>query len=272
MSIGEDTRVWPLARVLPGAEIGRDCNICDYVFIENDVVIGDRVTVKCGVQLWDSVRLEDDVFVGPNATFTNDPFPRSGVHLREYQRTRVCRGASIGANATILPGLTIGEDAMVGAGAVVTADVSTGSTVVGNPARPLTAKPSRPALMPLVTAADDRGDIAVTEFAGLPFHPERAFLVSGVPSGRIRGAHAHYRCEQFLVAASGSLHCSVTDGTALTDYTLDKPGVGLYLPVLHWAEQHHFSPDAVLLVLASHPYDRSDYITSYDKFLSVASA
>ena len=119
-----------------GAVIGSDCNICDHVFIENDVVIGDKVTIKCGVQLWDGVRLEDEVFVGPNATFANDRYPRSKVYPSEYLKTHVLRGASIGANATILPGLTIGERALVAAGSVVTRDVPAKVLVQGNPARP----------------------------------------------------------------------------------------------------------------------------------------
>src|SRR5512143_3567235 len=107
--VGAGTRVWAYAHILPGARIGRDCNICDHTFIENDVVIGDRTTIKCGVQLWDGITLEDDVFVGPNATFTNDPFPRSRQRPSAYARTVVKKGASIGANATILPGLIVGE-------------------------------------------------------------------------------------------------------------------------------------------------------------------
>jgi len=133
-SIGDGTRIWAFTHVLPGARIGNECNICDHVFIENDVIIGDRVTVKCGVQVWDGIRLEDDVFVGPNATFTNDAFPRS-KKLFELQLTIVKRGASIGANVTILPGITIGENAMVGAGAVVTRDIPPNTLVIGNPAR-----------------------------------------------------------------------------------------------------------------------------------------
>lgn len=134
--IGRNTRIWAFVHVLPGAVIGADCNICDHVFIENDVVLGDRVTVKCGVQLWDGLRVEDDVFIGPNATFTNDAFPRSRQQF-QLQQTIVRRGASIGANATILPGITIGAGAMVGAGAVVTRDVPAHALVVGNPARVL---------------------------------------------------------------------------------------------------------------------------------------
>lgn len=133
--IGDGTRIWAFAHVLPGARIGCDCNICDHVFIENDVEIGDRVTIKCGVQIWDGLRLADDVFIGPNATFTNDLFPRSKVYPEKFEQTFVARGASVGANATILAGLRIGEGAMVGAGAVVTRDVPDRAIVVGNPAR-----------------------------------------------------------------------------------------------------------------------------------------
>ena len=133
--VGEGTRVWAFAHVLPGARIGRDCNICDGVFIEGTAVIGDRVTVKNGVQVWNGIHLGDDVFVGPNATFTNDPFPRSRVWDHETPVTTIEDGASIGGNATVLPGLRIGSKAMVGAGAVVTRDVPAYAIVVGNPAR-----------------------------------------------------------------------------------------------------------------------------------------
>jgi acetyltransferase-like isoleucine patch superfamily enzyme len=134
VNIGSNTRIWAFVHILPDAVIGSDCNICDHVFIENDVVIGDRVTIKCGVQLWDGLRLADEVFVGPNATFTNDRFPRSKQSF-QLQHTIVLRGATIGANATILPGVTIGESAMVAAGAVVTKDVPPRALVAGNPAR-----------------------------------------------------------------------------------------------------------------------------------------
>ncbi|MEO8188791.1 MAG: acyltransferase [Acidobacteriota bacterium] len=133
--IGEGTRIWAFVNVLEGATIGRDCNICDGCFVENDVVVGDRVTVKSGVSLWDGVRLEDGVFVGPNASFSNDPRPRSGVHLESFPRTVVREGASLGAAATVLPGITIGRSAIVGAGSVVTRDVIDFALVYGNPAR-----------------------------------------------------------------------------------------------------------------------------------------
>lgn len=134
-NIGAGTRIWQYVVVLPGARIGSECNICSHCFIENDVVVGDRVTVKNGVQLWDGLRIEDEAFIGPNVTFTNDKTPRSRVHPEKFPVTTVCRGASIGGGAVILPGLTIGENAMVGAGAVVTHDVSPHAVVVGNPAR-----------------------------------------------------------------------------------------------------------------------------------------
>lgn len=133
--IGAETRVWQFVVILAGARIGARCNLCAHVFVEGDVIVGDDVTVKSGVQLWDGVRLGDGVFVGPNATFTNDRFPRSGARPDRFPRTLVEAGASIGGGAVILPGLTIGAGAMVGAGAVVTRDVAPGATVVGNPAR-----------------------------------------------------------------------------------------------------------------------------------------
>ncbi len=133
--IGEGTRIWQFCVVLPQAKIGEDCNICSHVFIENDVVVGDRVTVKCGVQLWNGVTLGDDAFIGPNVTFTNDRYPPSDNFSQKIERTRVGRCASIGANATILPGVSIGAGAMIGAGSVVTRDVPPGELWLGNPAR-----------------------------------------------------------------------------------------------------------------------------------------
>jgi acetyltransferase-like isoleucine patch superfamily enzyme len=133
--IGDGTRVWQFCVILKNAVIGKDCNINMNVFIENQVRIGDRVTIKPGVQIWDGVELEDDVFVGPNVTFTNDLFPRSGNKEFLLKKTMVKKGASIGANATILAGITIGENALIGAGSVVTKDVDSNTIVAGNPAR-----------------------------------------------------------------------------------------------------------------------------------------
>ncbi|WP_282041264.1 acyltransferase [Halomonas alimentaria] len=134
-TIGQKTRVWQFSVVLEGARIGENCNICAHTLIEGDVVIGDNVTVKSGVFLWDGTRIEDGVFIGPNATFTNDLFPRSKAYPDTFRGITVRQGASIGANATLLPGITIGANAMVGAGATVTADVPARAVVVGNPAR-----------------------------------------------------------------------------------------------------------------------------------------
>lgn len=133
-NIGDRSRIWQFVVVLPGAHIGSEVNICSHCFVENDVVVGDRVTIKNGVQLWDGLRLGDDVFVGPNVSFTNDRYPRSRNREADLLKTVIEDGASIGAGAVICPGLTVGAGAMVAAGAVVTKDVRPGATVVGNPA------------------------------------------------------------------------------------------------------------------------------------------
>jgi acetyltransferase-like isoleucine patch superfamily enzyme len=290
-SVGPGTRIWAFAHILPGASIGRDCNVCDGVFIENDVVVGDRVTIKPGVQLWDGARIADDVFIGPNATFTNDRFPRSRRHPPEYAQTTIQRGASVGANATILPGITIGTQAMIGAGAVVTKDVPAYAIVTGNPAvivgyasRESDAGnlpwPPVPAATPqhdrdpvravrLPDAVDLRGRIVVTEFAtSLPFRPERSFVVADVPTREIRGEHAHKACHQFLVCVSGSVVVTTDDGDRRQEFILDDPTIGLHVPPMVWASQQRFSADAVLQVYASHAYDPADYIREYSDFIA----
>jgi acetyltransferase-like isoleucine patch superfamily enzyme/dTDP-4-dehydrorhamnose 3,5-epimerase-like enzyme len=291
--VGDGTRVWAFAHVLPGAVIGRDCNLCDGVFIENDVRIGDRVTVKSGVQLWDGVSLEDDVFVGPNATFTNDAFPRSRRQPPQFLRTTVERGASIGANATILPGITIGRGAMVGAGAVVVRSVPRWAIVAGNPARivgysdaadahhaDVTLPASRAPVasestvtgvtlhrLPLIE--DMRGNLIPAEVGPLlPFAPQRLFIVLDVPSAEIRGEHAHRTCHQFLMCVRGSVNVVADDGHRRESFLLDSPRLGLYIPPRVWATQYGYSADGALLVLASEHYDGSDYIRDYDEFLA----
>ena len=294
-TVGDNTRIWAFAHVLPGARIGSDCNICDHVFIENDVSVGDRVTVKCGVQLWDGVTLEDDVFVGPNATFTNDAFPRSKHHLSAYPRTIVKRGASIGANATVLPGLTIGSQAMIGAGAVIVRDVPPNAIVVGNPARIVgyvgagKAEPASQRTLPARTepgtevratrvrgvtvhrlpfVEDMRGNLTAGEFGrSTPFDVKRYFMVLDVPSEEVRGEHAHRLCHQFLVCVRGSVSIVSEDGTNREELVLDAPNVGIYLPPMIWAAQYRYTRDAVLLVFASEHYDSSDYIREYATFL-----
>lgn len=289
--IGRGTRVWAFAHVLPGATVGEDCNICDHTFIENDVVIGDRVTIKCGVQVWDGVRIEDDVFVGPNATFTNDPFPRSREHLDAYPPTVVRSGASIGANATILPGLTIGRRAMVGAGAVVTRSVPANAVVAGNPARIVRyadargASPEASAAPPPTTGEtrldvrgvtlerrpvirDMRGNLTAREVGqGLPFEPRRYFIVHDVPTKEVRGEHAHRRLHQVLVCISGSVAVLVDDGAVRQEVALDSPELALHVPPMIWCVQYKYTADAALLVLASDVYDPNDYIRDYEQFL-----
>lgn len=133
--VPESTNIWQYCVVLPGARIGENCNICSHCFIENSVVIGNCVTVKCGVCIWDGVTLEDHVFVGANVSFTNDRYPHAKNADWKLEPTIVKRGASIGAGSTILCGVTIGEGAMIGIGSVVTKDVPAGEVWVGNPAR-----------------------------------------------------------------------------------------------------------------------------------------
>ncbi len=283
--VGEGTRIWAFAHVLAGAVIGTDVNICDHVFVENDVVIGDRVTVKSGVQLWDGVRLGDDVFVGPNASFTNDPFPRSKQYPESYSVTDVAAEASIGAGAVILPGRSIGRGAMVGAGAIVTHDVPAYAVVVGNPARIVGYVTDGPGsrrlasgvstsddrsddlLRPVRLASDLRGSLAAIEFSSLPFVPQRFFAVHGVPSKDVRGMHAHRRCQQFLVCLAGSVTCLVDDGIRRRMYDLHDPSMGLFMPAMTWGTQYGYTADAVLGVFASMPYDNSDYIRDYEQFL-----
>ncbi len=132
-NIGEDTNIWQFCVVLKNARIGKNCNICSNCFVENDVIIGDNVTVKCGVQIWDGMVVEDNVFIGPNVTFCNDRHPKSRNKDWKLEPVIIKKGASIGANATILPGVTIGENAMIGAGSVVTKDVPAHKTFIGNP-------------------------------------------------------------------------------------------------------------------------------------------
>ncbi|HLN43844.1 MAG TPA: acyltransferase [Acidimicrobiales bacterium] len=135
--VGARTRIWAFAHVLPGAVIGADCNICDHAFVEGSVRVGDGVTIKNGVQLFDGVVVEDDVFLGPNCIFTNDRNPRAAVKkgADEAVPTRLERGATVGANATVVCGTTLHAYAFVGAGAVVTRNVPAHAMVVGNPAR-----------------------------------------------------------------------------------------------------------------------------------------
>jgi UDP-2-acetamido-3-amino-2,3-dideoxy-glucuronate N-acetyltransferase len=291
--IGEGTRIWAFSHILKGAKVGANCNICDHTFIEGNVEIGNNVTVKCGVQIWDGITIENDVFIGPNVSFTNDKFPRSGHRPPSYLKTRVRSGASIGANATILPGLTIGMNAMIGAGSVVTRSVPENAIVRGNPGvivgyvnSEKYSKESSPlfsidkggqssrvkgvSIHTLPIVRDMRGDLTVGEFERhIPFRPRRFFLVFDVPSTKIRGEHAHHSCQQFLVCIRGFCSLLVDDGCNRDEFILDDNRFGVYVPPLTWGVQYKHSADALLLVFASDYYDADDYIRSYDEFLNV---
>ncbi len=293
--IGQGSRIWQFVVVLPGARIGRDCNVCSHCFIENDVVLGDRVTVKSGVQLWDGLRVGDDVFIGPNASFANDRFPRSRQKPERFLTTTLCEGASIGAGAVVLPGLQIGRNAMVAAGAVVTRSVPPNAIVVGNPAKIVgyvdaaTREPENQSRTPhagtietrvkgvtlhhLAQVADIRGRLTVGEFERtIPFAAKRYFMVFDVPSVETRGEHAHRLCHQFLICVRGSCAVVADDGTNRQEFTLDSASVGIHLPPMVWGTQYKYSPDAVLLVFASHYYDSGDYVRDYTEFRNLVGA
>ena len=292
-NVGKDTRIWAFVHILPGAQIGEDCNLCDHVFIENDVVIGNRVTIKSGVQIWDGIKIEDDVFIGPNATFTNDPFPRSKQYPETFPTTIVRKGASIGANATILPGIIIGQNAMVGAGAVVTKDIPPNAIVVGNPARivnyvsatqeteerhvlesvPLNSmRGSGMKLLKFPEISDIRGNLTFAEFPGLlPFIVNRFFIVYDVPNKHVRGEHAHKELHEVLICTRGSCSIVIDNGTNRCEVVLNQPNLGLYIPPMMWTTQYKFTSDAALLVLASDIYKAEDYIRDYDEYLKLVS-
>ena len=295
-NIGDETRIWQYCIIFPNARIGVNCNICSHVLIENDVIIGNNVTVKSGVQLWDGLRVGDGVFIGPNATFANDPFPRSKKYPEKFLKTMISNNASIGANATILPGIVIGAGAMIGAGTVVTKDVPPNAIVVGNPAVIIgyigtetgkdtveietTVKNNRnprelgvggAQLYDLPHIPDMRGSLSVAEYEkNLPFIPIRCFWIFDVPSKEIRGEHAHKELHQYLICIKGSVNVVLDDGIKRTEIVLDKPNIGLHIPPLIWGVQYKYSENSVLLVLASAAYDSDDYLRNYEEFIEYA--
>ena len=268
--IGPGSRVAAFAHILPGAVIGRDANICDHVFIENDVVI------------------DDDVFIGPNATLGS--FSRTRPASVQHAQTSIRKGATIGANAVVLPGLTVGPGAMIGAGAVVTRDVPSNAVVTGNPARivgyvdvlnvpqqatslagsekelpKLRAKGATLHHLPLIV--DLRGALTFGEVEKhLPFTPKRFFIIYDVPNMEVRGEHAHKELHEFLVCVKGSCSIMLDDGEYRDEVVLDTPSVGLHVPPKLWRVHYKYSADALTLVLASDVYKAEDYIRDYQQF------
>jgi acetyltransferase-like isoleucine patch superfamily enzyme/dTDP-4-dehydrorhamnose 3,5-epimerase-like enzyme len=283
-SIGEGTRIAAFAQIMPGAAIGRECRISSHTFIAGDVTIGDRVTIQSGVQLCDGMRVGDDVWIGPNATFSTN---RDGL-----VSTIIRKGASIGANATILTGLTIAEDVVVEAGAVVTRDVPRNAIVAGNPAcitgyagvpsaeapaleQPPAAGPTATRVqgvvlyrLPLVN--DLRGMLSFGEVGRpVPFEVKRYFLVFDVATEQVRGEHAHRTLHQFLVCVHGRCAIVADDGANRQEFLLDSPQIGIHIPPMTWAVQYKYSADGVLMALASDIYDPADYIRDYAEFLAL---
>ncbi|HEX5430581.1 MAG TPA: WxcM-like domain-containing protein [Bryobacteraceae bacterium] len=282
-SMGAGTSVGAFTQILRGARIGAGCRIGSHVLLQNGAVVGDRVTIESGVQIWAETRIEDDAFIGPNATFANRHFTEEPNRIEPVW---VKSGACVGANATLLPGITIGERAIAGAGAVVTRSVPPHAMVAGNPARIIGyigasiapapeampsrepgAHPSRVAgvtihRLPLIR--DLRGLLTVAE--PLAFEVKRYFLVFGVPSRDVRGEHAHLTLHQFMVCVHGECHLIVDDGFRKEEIVLNSPGIGVHVPPMVWAVQYRHTPDAVLMVLASDIYKPEDYIRDYSEF------
>ena len=269
--VGAGTRIWAFAHVLPRARIGRDCNICDHVFIENDVVLGDRVTVKSGVQLWDGLRVADDVFIGPNATFSNDKYPRSKQHQAEVLQTWIDRGASVGGGAVVLPGLRVGARAMIGAGSVVTHDVPPKAIVVGNPAQIVGYVDATASRAPLPDSRrPGSGDVIGNVGHGRDAAPDavRHRSARRAVGGRVPGPAA-LRAEALLPRLRRARHgrarraraprVSSVSGLcqggcqrrrrrrrAHAGDRLDRPNLGIYVPPMVWAVQYKYTPDALL--------------------------
>jgi UDP-2-acetamido-3-amino-2,3-dideoxy-glucuronate N-acetyltransferase len=284
-NVGRGTKVCAFAHVAQNASIGPGTTIGIRSNVGAGAELGAEVIIEAGAQIGARVRLEDQVCIGENATvagtaLTDDERPEPSTVIRS--------GASVGAGSTISPGVTIGPSARVLCGAVVTRSVPSNAIVSGNPAqiigyvnavndRASAAPKATPGVRTttisgvtvhqMVDVEDLRGNLSVGELGrDVPFEVKRYFLVFDVPNMEIRGEHAHVRCHQFLLCVKGSLNVVADDGQHRQEFILDRPGLGLYLPPMICATQYRYSPDAVLLVLASEHYDASDYIRDHDVF------
>lgn len=288
--VGAGTRIESFVHIAAGVTIGTDCLIGSRTMIDSGVSLGNRVILEGGSHLFTGLLIEDDVYIGTNATFAKARVtreaaqsPGSSILLRQH--------CNIGANATLCPGVTIGEYAIVDAGAVVTQSVQPYAIVSGNPAqvvgfantaestntRTNAASPThiieskvsgvRGYHLPFIS--DPRGNLTVGEFERtLPFIPKRYFITFDVPSAKLRGEHAHKQCEQFLVCVRGSCAVVVDDGTHREEFLLDRPTFGVHVPAMIWATEYKHSPDSTLMVFTSDYYDPDDYIRDYQEFLS----
>jgi UDP-2-acetamido-3-amino-2,3-dideoxy-glucuronate N-acetyltransferase len=287
-TLGDGSRVLAYVHVGSEAKIAQDCVLNDHAVVLGDVVLENDVEVQAGARLLGRVHLEQGVTVGADAVIYGEGPPGHN----ESGEVIVRRFASIGPNVTVSAGVVVGRRAVVEAGAVVRQSVPANAIVSGNPAtivsyvdsvhegEPVHAAvpASRVAgaietrvrgvtLHALTSARDLRGSLMAAEFTSLPFAPRRLFTVYDVPSESVRGAHAHRECAQFLVCLAGEVSCLVDDGSAREAIELDTPEVGLHIPPMVWGTQWKYTRDAVLLVLASHPYDSDDYVRDYEEFL-----
>jgi len=290
-SLGPGSRVLAFVRVAPGVAIGRNCVLHDHAVLIGVVTLDDDVAVHTGAQLLGRIQVEQGVIVGAGAVVGGESRSGPDADLRANEII-VHRFASIGPNVTVSPGVAIGRRAVVQPGAVVTQNVPANAVVSGNPAtivsyvdsgeeeaaQEVVLPPSVAAAVTetrvrgvtihrLAYASDLRGSLTAAEFSNLPFAPRRLFTVYDVPSESVRGSHAHRTCAQFLVCTLGAVSCLVDDGSAREDIRLASPDVGLHIPPMIWGTQWKYTRDAVLLVLASHPYDAADYIRDYEEFL-----
>ncbi len=291
-----NSQISHLSTILPNAKIGKNVNIGTYCLIENNVSIGDYVTIKGGVHIWDGIDIKNNVFIDVNVSFATAYSTKNKIDAKDIYQITIQEGVFIGANATILPNLTIGANALIEVGAVVTRSVPPNAIVEGNPAKiigyvdtknnkTIHNEKSYPQILGKIettvsgvtfhtfrSVPDMRGALSVGEFEKeIPFKPLRYFLVFNVPTTETRGEHAHKKCHQFLIAVTGTVHVVADDGKNREEFILEHNNQGLYLPPMTWGIQYHYSSDAVLLVFASDYYDSNDYIRDYSEFIKLIS-